>query len=188
LSYELQDGAWVRIDLQTDEVIEENILSFITTICESIGNDFVKCQLSAVYTDLVLSNTDDGILLSGLVTPPKVQAEDFVILKNYAGSYLTTVISKTDTTILFSDKGVNIRISGEPEMVGVFFVSFPPSFLDTTMSMMGYDLFQREDKEKRQERLGNYTFTNFDPNQYYGTDSYPANLISKVRYWQIISV
>ena len=185
-SWEYLDGEWKRIDEATDLIILNSFYPFVTSVCNSIQNDFVKCQLSAVYENITLSKVDDTIVLSGLTIAPKVQAGDFVIIRNYTGSNLTTVLETTDTSIIVDATGTNIRVTGSAETVGVLFASFPPDFLDSTINMLGYDMFKRENKEKRQERLGNYTYTNFEPNQYYGIGSYPTSLEDKVKFWQYV--
>lgn len=101
-------------------------------------------------------------------------------------SYMTKVVNLTETTLDVDNNGIDIRITGDEEVVGVFFVSFPPDFMTMAINMLGYDIFNRDDKEKRQERLGNYTYTNFEPIQYYGSGTYPANLENKIKYWQKI--
>ena len=80
-----------------------------------------------------------------------------------------------------------MRVSGKAETIGLLFVDFPPQFLDNVFAMLAFDLFLREDKEKRQERLGNYTYTNFEPHNYYGLGSYPTHLEDAVKYFQHIS-
>lgn len=185
-SWEFLDGAWQQIELATDQIILNSFYPFLTSICNSIQNDFVKCQLSAVYEGIVLSKTNDVITITGLLTPPKVQAGDYVIIRNYVGSNLSIVTATTDTSISVDAVGTDIRISGDTETVGVLFVSLPPDFMDGAISMLGFDMFLREDKEKRQERLGNYTYTNFEPGQYYGVGEYPTNLQNKIKFWQKI--
>ena len=66
----------------------------------------------------------------------------------------------------------------------VHLAMFPPQFLDAVLDMLGYDLFKREGKEVRTERLGNYTYTNFEPAAYYGLGTYPQNLEEGIKYWQ----
>lgn len=102
--------------------------------------------------------------------------------------YLTTVTAVTDTSISIDNKGADIRITSGGKTIGVFFVSFPPDFMTMAIQMFGYDLFYRDSKEKRQERLGNYTYTNFEPIQYYGTGSYPKDLEDKIKYYQEVHV
>lgn len=187
-SWELLDDAWQQIEIETDKIILNSFYSFLTSICNSIQNDFVKCQLSAVYEGVTLSAGDESVTISGLLTPPKVQVGDYVIIRNYVGSNLSVVTATTDTSVTIDKTGTDIRISGEAETVGILFVSLPPDFLDAAISMLGFDMFLREDKEKRQERLGNYTYTNFEPGQYYGVGEYPANLQNKVKFWQKIYV
>ena len=187
-SWEFLDNAWQQIEIETDKIILTSFYSFITSICNSIQNDFVKCQLSAVYEGITLSSNETAVTISDLLTPPKVQAGDYVIIRNYVGSTLSVVTATTDTSISIDKTGTDIRISGDVETVGVLFVSLPPDFLDAAIGMLGFDMFLREDKEKRQERLGNYTYTNFEPGQYYGVGEYPANLQNKVKFWQKIYV
>jgi len=103
-------------------------------------------------------------------------------------AYLTTVLDTDTTSIDIDNNGVDMRITGDSSTIGIFFVSFPPDFINVAINMLGYDMFIRDSKEKRQERLGNYTYTNFEPIQYYGTGTYPANLENKVKYWQQIHV
>lgn len=66
----------------------------------------------------------------------------------------------------------------------VHLVMFPPQFLNAVLDMLGYDLFKREGKEVRTERLGNYTYTNFEPAAYYGLGTYPQDLEDCIKYWQ----
>lgn len=187
-SWEFVENDWQQIDLATDQIITNSFYSFLTSICNSIQNDFVKCQLSAVYEGVTLSKADSIVTISGLLTPPKVQAGDYVIVRNYVGSNLSVVTATTDTSISIDAIGTDIRISGDSETVGVLFVSLPPDFIDAAINMLGYDMFLRDDKEKRQERLGNYTYTNFEPIQYYGVGEYPVSLQNKIKFWQRIHV
>lgn len=187
-SYEFLDSKWQQIDLSLDEKILNSFYSFISSICNSICNDFVKCQFSNFYEAVTISKDleNNSFIISGLSTPPKVITNDYVIVRTSIGSSLTTVKTVTDTSVTVDSIGVEMRISGEPETLGILFVSFPLDFIDTVIAMLGYDLFTRADKEKRQERLGNYTYTNFEPMEYYGTGQYPANLQRKVQFWQMI--
>lgn len=187
-SWEFLDNEWKQIEISTDKIILDSFYSFLTSVCNSVQNDFVKCQLSAVYEGVMLSKENDTITITGLLTPPKVQVGDYVIIRNYVGSNLSVVTKTTDTSISVDATGTDIRISGDTETIGVLFVSLPPDFLDAAISMLGFDMFLREDKEKRQERLGNYTYTNFEPGQYYGVGEYPTNLQNKIKFWQRIHV
>ena len=67
-------------------------------------------------------------------------------------------------------------------------MSFPQDFINAAISMLGYDMFIRESKEKNREALGNYTYSNFAPAQYYGDGEYPKNLQNKIKYWQKIYI
>lgn len=192
-SWEFMDGEWQQTEQSTDEFIKATIYPFLMSVCDSIHNDFVRCCLSKVYKNVTLAYHEDCCVdkksvveINGLSEAPKVCKGDYVLLRTVANNYLTTVCGTTNNQIFVDNNGLNIRITGEPECVGVHFVSFPPQFLDAALSMLGYDIYSREDKEKRQERLGNYTYTNFEPIQYYGNGSYPQYLEDTVKYWQNI--
>jgi len=224
-SWEFTDNEWQQIDIANDIIIKNSFYPFLTSICNSIGNDFIKGQLSAVYENITLSLEENNIVkLSGLSSAPKVKVGDFVILVNFIKKYqtgdtvnwyncwsdqinlasdlfgitlpaepidvlnlyLTNVSSISTNTIDIDNNGLDVRISGEEETVGVFFVSFPPDFITMAINMLGFDMFGRDNKEIRQERLGNYTYTNFEPVQYYGIGTYPSYLENKIKYWQKI--
>lgn len=187
-SWEYIDGEWKQIEIQEDFIIMNSLYSFIASVCNSINNNFTHCGLSALYQNATMSKENGIVTISGLLAPPKIQVGDFIIVKDYVNEYLSTVSSKTDSTISFDDTGLDVRISGSPETVGVYFVSFPPQFIDAVLSMLGYDLFQREGKEKRQERLGNYTYTSFEPSQYCGLGSYPTRLENIIKNWEKIII
>lgn len=101
-------------------------------------------------------------------------------------SSLSSVISTDTDSITIDKSGVDMRITSSASVFGVFYASFPADFINTVISMFGYDLFDRGNKEKRQERLGNYTYTNFEPTQYYGNGSYPLVMENKIKFWQRI--
>ena len=221
-SYEFLDGEWKQIEVDLDVVVMNSIYPFIMSVCHSIHNDFVKCQLSKIYREVkiqvganadnieYIDNDDNGdlggdedldadmpeiqevdeklITIKGLCKPPVVQVGDFVIIKTEFNAYLSVIKSISDDSISVDNSGLDIRATGELETVGILFVSFPPDFINAVLSMLGFDLFERNSKERRQERLGNYTYTNFDPTSYYGINAYPLNLQNKIMYWQKISV
>ena len=223
-SWEFVNGQWTQIDIAVDMVITEGLYSFITSVCNSIKNDFTVLQESSIYQDASLAVVENSVVIGNLSTEPLVQAGDYVLVRKYVqkyasgdfvdwsgfwqaersryedlygiilpespiietNSYLTTVTAISDTSVTVDNKGANIRTKGADtaEIVGVFFVSMPPDAYNTILEMYGYDLFKRGDKEKRQERLGNYTYTNFEPVQYYGTGNYPSYLDEKIKYYQ----
>ena len=194
-SWEFVDEDWQQIDENIDKAILYSLFPFIMSVCNSIHNPFIKCSNSYVYKNIKLSyyqNKREFINIEQISDEIYVQAEDFVILKTCTNEYLTQVNGIVDTvdekTITLDNRGLNIRISGKEQTVGLFVVDFPPQFLDNVYAMLAYDLFTREDKEKRQERLGNYTYTNFEPINYYGLGSYPTQLEDAIKYFQIIHV
>lgn len=194
-SWEFVDEDWQQIDENIDKTILYSLFPFIMSVCNSIHNPFIKCSNSHVYKNIKLSyyqNKREFINIEQISDEIYVQAEDFVILKTCTNEYLTQVNGIVDIvdekTITLDNRGLNIRISGKEQTVGLFFVDFPPQFLDNVYAMLAYDLFTREDKEKRQERLGNYTYTNFEPINYYGLGSYPTQLEDAIKYFQIIHV
>ena len=160
------------------------------SVCNAIHNPFVKCHNSHIYKDVILvygENTKEEINITNINDDIDVQADDYIIVKTCTNEYLTQVLEVSDDTIKIDNKGLNMRVSGKAETIGLLFVDFPPQFLDNVFAMLAYDLFLREDKEKRQERLGNYTYTNFEPHNYYGLGSYPTHLEDAVKYFQHIS-
>lgn len=194
-SWEFVDEDWQQIDENIDKTILYSLFPFIMSVCNSIHNSFIKCSNSHVYKNIKLSyyqNKREFINIEQISDEIYVQAEDFAILKTCTNEYLTQVNGIVDTTdektITLDNKGLDIRISGKEQTVGLFFVDFSPQFLDNVYAMLAYDLFAREDKEKRQERLGNYTYTNFEPTNYYGLGSYPTQLEDAIKYFQVIHV
>lgn len=189
-SWQLSDGSWEQIEQDLDVRIKESIYPFILSVCESIHNHFIKWCMTKCYENALLSYKEENnksiVKISNLEDGHVFQIEDFIIIHNKVNTYLTQVLDTETTNIEVENTGVNIRIYGEPECVCLKFVSFPQSFLSTALEMLGYDLFLREGKEKRQERLGNYTYTNFEPVNYYGDGSYPKELEETVKYWQRI--
>lgn len=190
-SYEVVDGDWKQTDEEIDKIIQFSLYPFLLSLCNSISNDFVKCNYSQIHKDVTLAKNIDNadyIDINNIAEVIKVQTGDFIRLRTIDNDYLTKVIDVDKATgrVTIDGSGLEIRITGEPQIIGLFFVSFPPSFIDTAYSMLAYDLFDRQDKEKRQERLGNYTYTNFEPVNYYGSGNYPAYLEDSIKYYQIV--
>lgn len=187
-SWQLTDGVWEQIEQNLDYQINQSLYPFILSVCESIHNCFIKKCMSRFYENAILAYTDiqkkDKVEITNLNEEPIVQDEDFVIIGNCVSNYLTQVTAITNDSIEVKNDGVNIRVTGKEENIKVCFVSFPMSFLMTVLDMLSYDFFHREAKELRQERLGNYTYTNFEPIQYYGEGSYPKYLEDSLKYWQ----
>lgn len=189
-SWEFADDEWQQIDENIDKTILYSLFPFIMSVCNAIHNPFVKCHNSHIYKDVTLvydEETREKIDITNIADDIDVQADDYVIVKTCTNEYLTQVLEVSDETIKIDNKGLNIRISGNTEDIGLLFVDFPPQFLDNVFAMLAFDLFLRDDKEKRQERLGNYTYTNFEPHNYYGLGSYPTHLEDAVKYFQYIS-
>ena len=186
-TWELVEGSWVQIESDVDTIIKENVYPFIMTVCDSIHNNFTKW--GKYFTDVILSKTDDNVIISDLSSKPELQVNDFVILACETNAYLSKVVAITDDTLTIDNSGLDIRITGDKENICLILVTFPPQFLGATLDMLGYDMFVRDSKEKRQERLGNYTYTNFEPTLYYGDISaYPKKFIDSVKYWQNVFI
>lgn len=186
-SWELIDGIWLQIESDIDNVIKEKVYPFIMSICDSIHNNFAKNGTS--YSNIVLKESGTNIVIDELETKPTVQAGDFVVLATSVNAYLSKVISVTDNSVTIDNTGLDIRVTGEPESACLVLVVFPSQFLGTVLDMLGYDLFVRDSKEKRQERLGNYTYTNFEPTLYYGDMSaYPKKFSDNIKYWQNVFI
>ena len=189
-SWEFVDEEWQQIDENIDKTISYSLFPFIMSVCNAIHNPFVKYLYSNIYDDVTLvygENTKEEINITNINDDIDIQADDYIIVKTCTNEYLTQVLEVSDDTIKIDNRGLNMRISGKAETIGLLFVDFPPQFLDNVFAMLAYDLFLREDKEKRQERLGNYTYTNFEPHNYYGLGSYPTHLEDAVKYFQHIS-
>lgn len=189
-SWEFVDEQWQQIDENIDKTILYSLFPFIMSVCNAIHNPFVKCHNSHVYKDVTLAydeETKEKIDIINITDDIYIQAGDYIIVKTCTNEYLTQVLEVGDETVKIDNRGLNIRVSGKAENVGLLFVDFPPQFLDNVFAMLAFDLFLRDDKEKRQERLGNYTYTNFEPHNYYGLGSYPTQLEDAVKYFQHIS-
>lgn len=185
------DGCWEQIDTDIDMQIVNSIYPFIMSVNNSIYNDFVNCCCSKFYNDVsVTKNADEDYLLDiKLGETPCVQEDDYIYIVACHNKYLTKVISVDGDTITVDNRGLNMRFKPTADnYIGVLFVSFPPDYLQAVIDMFAFDLFKREDKEKRQERLGNYTYTNFEPVAYYGSGSYPKEMQDAIQYWQYIHV
>lgn len=188
-SWEFVENSWKQIDENIDRTILYSLYPFLMSVCNSIHNDFVNCCYSKFYQDVTLEKRDDNeeiIDIKNLLGGINVAPNDFVILKTCVNDYLSNVLEVTDDTVSIDGRGLGVRTVGRAETVGLFLVSFPPQFIDAALSMLSFDLFSREDKEKRQERLGNYTYTNFEPTNYYGLGAYPQYIEDTVKYFQKI--
>ena len=188
-SWELVDGAWLQIESDVDAVIKENAYTFIMSVCDSIHNNFTKA--GKYFTDVLLSknDNDNNIVISDLSSRPDLKVDDFLILACDTNAYLSKVVAITDNTLTIDNTGLDIRITGDKENVCLVLVTFPPQFLGTVLDMLGYDMFIRESKEKRQEKLGNYTYTNFEPTLYYGDiSSFPKRFTDVIKYWQNVFI
>ena len=189
-SWEFVDDNWQQIDENIDKTILYSLFPFIMSVCNAIHNPFVKCHYSHIYKDITFvynAETNEEINITNITDDIDVQANDYVMIKTCTNEYLTQVLEVGNETVKIDNRGLNIRVTGNEETVGLLFVDFPPQFLDNVFAMLAFDLFLRDDKEKRQERLGNYTYTNFEPHNYYGLGSYPTHLEDAVKYFQHIS-
>lgn len=185
-SWQLTDGEWVRIEQDLDVSISENIYPFISSICQTIHNGFIQYPKVELYDDVVPEYKDDKeniIVLKDIENSIFVKG-DFVHIVQSDMSYLSRVLEYKNNTLELDNLGVGLRVTGDVVPTALALVIFPPTFLSATLDMLGYDYFMRDAKEKRQERLGNYTYTNFDPVVYNGEGAYPKQLENAVKYWQ----
>ena len=190
-SWELLDGDWQRTDEAIDKLIQYSLYPFIMQVCDSIHTHFIRCDKSQKFTEALLSNNneDETVTISNLgEEQPFVQANDFAYIETELQMLLTQILENSDNGLIYDNKGLHTRITGKNECVMVHLVMFPPQFLNTVLDMLGYDLFKREGKEVRTERLGNYTYTNFEPAAYYGLGTYPQDLEDSVKYWQHVHI
>ena len=186
-TWELVSGDWLQIESDVDSVIKEKVYPFIMSVCDSIHNNFAKSANQ--YESVTLSKSDDNIIIGGLDSKPTVIADDFVILATSNNAYLSKVVAASEDSVTIDGTGLDVRVSGETESVCLVLVEFPPQFLGTVLDMLGYDMFVRDSKEKRQERLGNYTYTNFEPTLYYGDiSSFPKRFTDVIKYWQNVFI
>ena len=186
-SWEFVNGDWQRIDEALDKLIEYNINPFIMQVCDSIHTHFIRCDKSQKIKEGMLTKDQQDehkIIISGLEEKPKVITGDFAYIETDLQFLLTRILATTENQITYDDKGIHTRITGETEPLIVHLVMFPPQFLNAALDMLGYDLFKREGKEVHTERLGNYTYTNFEPKAYYGLGTYPQDLEDIIKYWQ----
>lgn len=186
-SWELLDGDWRRIDEATDKLIQYSLYPFIMQVCDSIHTHFIRCDKSQKFQEALLSRNSENetVTISNLgEEQPFVQANDFAYIETELQMLLTQILENSDNGLIYDDKGLHTRITGKNECVMVHLVMFPPQFLNAVLDMLGYDLFKREGKEVRTERLGNYTYTNFEPAAYYGLGTYPQDLEDCIKYWQ----
>ena len=194
-SWEFLEGEWKQIEQQIDFVIKNSLLPFIMQVCDSIHNHFIRKDRSFLIKDgMMIPNTQDSQLLdiSGKSKKYfKLFFDDFICIETELQMFLTNLrsvvtIDEHSDEIEFSvmNTGLNVRLTEEEENIMVHLVMFPPQFLHSVADMLGYDLFKRESKEVRTERLGNYTYTNFEPMAYYGLGTYPQEIEDAIKYWQ----
>lgn len=186
------NNEWVQIDANLDYKILCSIYPFIMSVNNSINNNFVILSKSKIYNNLQFKQNEensDFVDIEGFDSDILVQAGDFIFIKTCTNIYLSYVQSVSANSITVDNRGLNIRITGvAEEYMFLGLVSFPADYLDAVLSMMAYDFYQRDSKEKRQERLGSYTYINFEPERYYGNGSYPKYLQDTVSYWQKIFI
>lgn len=193
-SWEFTDDEWQQIDQSIDFTINNSLLPFLMSLCNSIHNGFTgHCCIKEHDTTILEYVVNEGVVDTTkikILTENKsiFKVDDFIRIKTCTNEYLTRVLTVTDDYIIVDNSGLNIRVTGEEEWVCRVLVSFPADFLDSAYAMLAYDLFARDSKEKRQERLGNYTYTNFEPIQYYGEGSYPKYLEDAIKYWQRVYI
>lgn len=194
-SWEFVDGEWQQIDKQLDFLIKNSLLPFIMEVCDSIHFHFIRKDKSFMLKNgLIGRNTEkpEWLDITGEnKNPTKLVLDDFVYIETQLQMLLTnlrTAMTTSDSNVEFSviDMGLNTRLTGDPEDIMVHLVMFPPQFLNAVADMLAYDLFEREGREVRTERLGNYTYTNFEPVAYYGEGAYPKRLEDAIKYWQMI--
>lgn len=191
-SWVYTDGGWEQTDTVVDYKINNSLYPFIMSVNNSIENKFLKLGETNFYSDLTFSinlENNEFVDITGFTVQPDLTIGDFVFIRTNVSEYLTTVQNINETTMTVDGRGLNFRITGKPETcTGIFLVVFPDDYLDAVLDMLAYDFFVRDSKEKRQERLGNYTYTNFEPYQYYDGGSYPKYIQDTISYWQIIHV
>lgn len=192
-SWVYTNETWEQVDINTDYKITHSLYPFIMSVNNSINNNFINLCNSKFYkeqlTFSINADNSDYIDITGFTENPIFQAGDFIYIHTSTNNYLSCVQSSTETSLTIDGRGLNIRITDKIEpFMCLFLVSFPPDYIDTVLTMMAYDFYQRDSKEKRQEKLGNYTYTNFEPTQYYGDGSYPRYLQDGISYWQVITI
>lgn len=189
-TWQLSNGEWQQIDIEIDNVIKANFMPFLMSICQSIHNFFINCKYIINLQNVLLSKEDRGIILKAQEDNLDfLVKDDFIWISTCTGDYLTYIIEKiSDNELLLYDNGIDIRITGKEQCLGLCLVSFPMGFVSSVANLMYYDLFERQDKEVKVERLGNYSITNSDISNFYGNEAYPEQIISKIKYWQKIGV
>lgn len=192
-SWELNNGEWIKTEENVDYIINNNVLSFLMSVCHSIHRHFVKCKYAACERGVLLLPIENDMTKVAItnVSEILVQSGDFVWLKTDVGEYLTQVdsINIDGKSITLNISGYDVRITGKPQNIALCGAYFPADFLAVAIKMFAYDLFDRSGKELKQERLGNYTYTNFSPMEYYGDEnSYPKEYINVIKYYQRITV
>ena len=186
--YVTENNSWEQVDTDIDERILNSIYPFIMSVNNSIYNDFVNCCFSKFYDDVTITQNAENknYLDIDIKEKTELKVGDFVYVVLCSNKYLTMIKDIKDTVVTVDNAGLDMRFKETNNYLGLLFVSFPPDYFQGVLDMFAYDLFKREDKEKRQERLGNYTYTNFDPVSYYGAGSYPKELQDVIQYWQYI--
>lgn len=189
-SWQFSDDEWVRIEQDLDVRILENIYLFISSICQSIHNSFVDYCSAEEYLNITVEykENDKNILVLNNIENSNFIEDDFVVIVDEVTNRLTKVLKYKNNTLELDNRGVDFRVTGNTKNIALAPVKFSPSFLMAVLDMFGYDLFERDAKEKRQERLGNYTYTNFEPTVYNGEGAYPKQLENAIKYWQRVYV
>ena len=189
-SWQLINGEWEQIEVEIDNIIKTNFMPFLMSACHSIHNHFINCKYALHLPNILFSKDEDGIILETQDDALEFLINnDFIWLSTSTGEYLTYIVDKiSDSKVLIYDKGIDIRITGKEECVALCLASFPMGFVSDVAKLMQYDLFEREDKEVKVERLGNYSITNADIGNFYGDEAYPEQIIKRIKYWQRIGV
>lgn len=184
------NGCWEQIDTDIDVIILNSIYPFIMSVNNSIYNDFVNCCFSKFYENVTVTKNveNEKYIDINIGQKSKLQEGDFVYIISCSNKYLTVIKKIEENIVTVDNSGLNMRFWENGGCIGLLFVIFPPDYFQTVIDMFVFDLFERADKEKRQERLGNYTYTNFEPVTYYGNGSYPKQMQEAVQYWQFIHV
>lgn len=191
-SWRLDNQEWVQIEQDTDFVILNSVYPFIMSICNEIHNHFLSCrQQQAAFHGVTITKDTENPTQAVIKANEKFDFKvgDFVIVGNCPSQTLTQVVYADDTQIKVDNTGNWFTLSDIPlTVLCILHVIFPADFLSTVLNMLNYDLFQRSSKELRQERLGNYTYTNFSPLDYYGDGAYPKEWEKTIKYYEIIQV
>lgn len=173
-SYDVVSGVATRIEVSEDERINANLHPTIKMIMDFLNNyfyvkrqDFDELTINTGSWAIPTSLLDDIIKFFSDVSEynfkadgeiDNLQNEIFIVgdLIRIAGSLRNDIVGYVESLSPLKISNKALRIT--TENAGLFLSNIPLQVEEVISQMIHYDIFKRKNKDKKRERIGNYSY------------------------------